>query len=128
MKRKSSIYIKDILQAISKIEEFVEGMSFEGFLSDDKTSSAVIRKIEIIGEAAKQLPKDVRDRFKDVPWQEMAKTRDKMIHFYFGVDYEIVWRIIKESLPPLKHRLNEIYQILIKEEEDEDLRRDKNNT
>lgn len=117
MKRKSSLYIKDIIDAITKIEEFVENMNFEDFINDDKTSSAVIRKIEIIGEATKQLPQEVRDRFKKIPWSAMAKTRDKIIHFYHGVDYEIVWNIIKEDLPSLKSELTEIYKLLHKEEQ-----------
>ena len=67
MKRKSSLYIKDILEAMEKIEEFTQGMSFENFTKDDKTSSAVVRKLEIIGEAVKQLPKEVRNRFREIP-------------------------------------------------------------
>ena len=79
MKRKSSLYIKDILEAMKKIEEFTQGMSFEDFIKDDKTSSAVVRKLEIIGEAVKQLPEEVRSRFREIPWSSMAKTRDKII-------------------------------------------------
>ena len=75
MKRKSSLYIKDILEAMKKIEEFTQGMSFEDFIRDDKTSSAVVRKLEIIGEAVKQLPEEVRSRFSEIPWGSMAKTR-----------------------------------------------------
>ncbi len=77
MKRKASFYIKDIIDAITKIEEFVEDMDFNDFVRDDKTSSAVVRKLEIVGEATKQLPQNIRDRFKDIPWASMAKTRDK---------------------------------------------------
>ena len=116
MRRKSSLYIKDILEAISKIEEFTEGMSFEDFIKDDKTSSAVIRKLEIIGEAVKQLPQEVRGRFREIPWSAMAKTRDKIIHFYHGVDHDIIWKIIKEDLPPLKPSFETIYKKLLEEE------------
>lgn len=115
MKRKSSLYIKDILEAISRIQEFTEGMNFEDFIKDDRTSSAVIRKLEIIGEAVKQLPKEAKERFKEIPWQSLAKTRDKIIHFYHGVDYEIIWKIIKDDLPPLKPIFIEIYQKLVEE-------------
>ncbi len=80
MKRKSSLYIKDIIDAITKIGEFIEGMDFAKFIQDDKTTSAVVRKIEIIREAAKQLPKEVRERFAEILWSAMAKTRDKIIH------------------------------------------------
>ena len=116
MRRKASLYIKDMIDAITKIEEFVKDMDFNYFIQDDKTASAVVRKIEIIGEATKQLPKEVRDRFPEIPWTSMAKTRDKIIHFYHGVDYEVVWQIIKRDLPLLKKRLIEIYNLLLREE------------
>lgn len=116
MKRKDSLYIKDIMDAITKIEEFVGDMDFNEFIQDDKTASAVVRKLEIIGEATKQLNKDVKERFPEIPWAPMAKTRDKIIHFYHGVDYEVVWKIIKEDLPELKPKLAVIYNILKKEE------------
>ncbi|MEW6381354.1 MAG: HepT-like ribonuclease domain-containing protein [bacterium] len=76
------------------METFVQGMDFSEFVHDDKTSSAVVRKPEIIGEAAKNIPSYIRQRYKELPWAEMAKTRDKIIHFYFGVDYEIIWKVI----------------------------------
>ncbi|QTA38215.1 DUF86 domain-containing protein [Thermosipho ferrireducens] len=116
MKRKASLYIKDIIDSITKIEEFVGNMNFKDFTTDDKTSSAVIRKLEIIGEATKQLPESIRNRFKEIPWPAMAKTRDKIIHFYHGVDYEIIWEIIKKDLPLLKSKLAKIYDLLLKEE------------
>jgi uncharacterized protein with HEPN domain len=116
MKRKASLYIKDIVDAITKTQEFTIDMSFEGFVKDDKTASAVVRKIEIIGEAVKQLPSEVKDRFPEIPWASMAKSRDKMIHFYHGIDYEIVWEIIKKELPPLRSKLMRIYDQLLKEE------------
>lgn len=101
MKRKSSFYIKDILDAIDKIEQFTSGMDYLGFANDDKTSSAVIRKIEVIGEAVKQLSSEIKERHPEIPWSSMAKARDKIIHFYHGVDYEIIWQIITEDLPLL---------------------------
>ncbi|MGC8815871.1 MAG: DUF86 domain-containing protein [bacterium] len=114
--RKASLYIKDIITAIEKIEEFVGSMSFNEFVQDDKTASAVIRKLEIIGEATKQLPSNIRLRFQNIPWSAMAKTRDKIIHFYHGVDFEVIWKIIKEDLPPLKPLFKEIYNLLLEEE------------
>jgi len=102
MKRDYSLYIKDILDSISLIEDFIGNINFDEFTKDKKTSSAVIYQIEIIGEAAKQIPKDKRTKYQAVPWQDMAGMRDKIIHFYFGVDHEIVWKVIKEDLPILK--------------------------
>lgn len=116
MKRKNYLYIKDIIEAIGKIEEFIQDMNFDKFVQDDKTASAVIRKLEIIGEATKHLSEDVKKRFENIPWTAMAKTRDKIIHFYHGVDYEIIWKIIKEELPNIKQSFQEIYDLLIREE------------
>lgn len=116
MKRKASLYIKDIIDAIEKIEDFVKDMSFEKMVDDDKTASAVVRKLEIIGEASRQLPTEIKEKFREIPWSSMIKTRDKITHFYHGVDYEIVWEIIKNDLPPLKPLLVRIYNQLLKEE------------
>ncbi|MCD6484502.1 MAG: DUF86 domain-containing protein [Candidatus Odinarchaeota archaeon] len=112
MKRDYTLYIKDIIDAISKIEEFIEGMSFKDFVSDDKTSSAVIRKLEIIGEATKKIPENIRRNYAMIPWKDMARFRDKLIHFYFGVDYKIVWKAVKESLPVIKKSLEKILENL----------------
>ncbi len=108
MKRDHILYLKDILDCIDRIEEFTRGMDFDKFVEDDKTSSAVIRKIEIIGEAAKNVPETIRHTYKDVPWMDMARMRDKIIHFYFGVDHEIVWRVAKERLPEIRPQIERI--------------------
>jgi len=100
--RDYKLYLTDILEAIESTERFVAGLDAEGFKHDDKTSSAVIRKFEIIGEAAKNVPDIVKQRYPDIPWKEMAGMRDKLIHFYFGVDYDLVWSTIKNRLPQLK--------------------------
>ena len=102
MTRDFSLFIKDILEAINDIENFIGDMNFESFSSDRKTRTAVIHEIEIIGEAAKNIPKGIRSRYKELPWQDMAKMRDKISHFYFGVKYEIVWKVVKERLPEIK--------------------------
>ena len=112
MKRNYNFYIKDILQSIIQIEKFVEGMDYEEFLHDEKTSSAVIRKLEIIGEAAKHIPARVRQAHSKLPWNEMARMRDKLIHGYFGVDHEIVWKVVKERLPEVKTSLEKIIENL----------------
>ena len=108
--RDSKLYLKDILEAMDSIELFVEGMDFEEFKEDDKTSSAVIRKFEIIGEATKYLPETIKNDYPDIPWREMAGMRDKLIHFYFGIKYELVWRTIKDVIPQIKPFLLEIYE------------------
>lgn len=98
MKREYFFFVKDLLDAIEKTQEFTSNMSFEEFLRDDKTSSAVIRKLEIIGEATKNIPESIKRKY-ELPWQDMARMRDKISHAYFGVDLEIVWKVIKEKLP-----------------------------
>jgi uncharacterized protein with HEPN domain len=84
------LFLEDISHRIGKTGIYIEGMDFESFRQDDKTVSACIREIEVIGEATKQIPKEIRDRFDDLPWSLMAKMRDKLIHWYFEVDEEIV--------------------------------------
>ena len=102
------VYLKDILAAIKSIDGFVAGMDFAAFQEDDKTVSAVIRKLEIIGEAAKQVPDNVRQACPHVPWKEMAGMRDKLIHFYFGVDHQLVWTAIKERLPKIRPEIQKM--------------------
>lgn len=100
--RNAALYLKDILEAMTAIEEFVDGMDFEAFTADDKTTSAVIRKFEVIGEAARQVPPDIRQEHAAIPWRRMAGMRDRLIHFYFGVKYELVWTTVKQEIPRLK--------------------------
>lgn len=106
--RNHSLYLKDILTAITAIEEFVKGIEFDEFKNDDKTSSAVIRKFEIIGEATKKIPETFKKKYPEIPWKEMAGMRDKLIHFYFGIDYKLVWQTIKHRIPQIKPLLSKI--------------------
>lgn len=109
--RKFQLYLKDILQAIENIESFVSGMKFEKFEEDVKTSSAVIRQFEILGEASKQIPSEIRDKYPKVPWSDMARMRDRLIHGYFNVEHRIVWDTIHDDLPPLKKQMQRVLDL-----------------
>ena len=102
MKRESGDYIEDVIDAMNKSIEFVKDMEYEDFIHDDKTTFAVIRAIEVVGEAVKNIPEDVKKGYSEIPWREMAGMRDKLIHGYFGVDLRRVWKTVKEEIPPLK--------------------------
>lgn len=108
MKRDYRLFVKDILDAMEKIEEFVSDMSYEEFINDDKTLSAVIRKFEIIGEATKNLPYEIKEKYPELPWKEMAGMRNRLIHAYFGIDTKLVWDTIHMQLPKIKPELKKI--------------------
>lgn len=103
-------YIQDIIDSIAESGDFVHGMSYESFTGDKRTVNAVIRSLEVIGEAAKNVPQNMRDRYPDIPWKKMAGMRDKLIHEYFGIDLEIVWQVIANELPPLQPRLKKMLE------------------
>ena len=113
--RNSKLYIKDILEAIFAIERFVENVEFEDFKNNDEKSSAVIRKFEIIGEASKNVPDTIKQNYSDIPWREIAGFRDKLIHFYFGVKFELLWDTIIKRIPKLKLSFQQIFDDLEKE-------------
>ncbi len=112
MSRDISLYIKDMLQNMRDAEEFIQGLSYDQFQSDRKTLNAVMRSVEVIGEAAKKVPDGIRAKYPSVPWREMAGMRDKLIHFYFGVDREAVWLVAKERIPSLRPLIEQILRDL----------------
>lgn len=112
MKRDYKLFIRDILTSIDKIENFVGKMNFDEFMKDEKTKSAVIREIEVIGEATKNIPESIRNKSPELPWKDMARMRDKIIHFYFGIYYETVWKVVKERLPEIKPLILELLKEL----------------
>lgn len=111
MEHDPKIFLQHILESIKNINEFVEGLSDADFLKDLKTQDAVIRKIEIIGEATKNLPIDFKEKHDDVRWKEIAGMRDVLTHDYFGVDLQAVWNVIINDLPDLKKKIQAILNI-----------------
>jgi uncharacterized protein with HEPN domain len=101
-------YLVDILDAIRKVTQFIQGMTFVKFEEDDKTVFAVIRGLEIIGEATKRIPPSVRDQHPEVPWREMAGMRDKLTHEYFGVNLIVLWKTATEDLPSIEPAIRRI--------------------
>jgi len=114
VKRDISLYVKDILESMEKAEGFIGSMSYKDFLLDEKTNFAVVRCIEIIGEATKNIPDSIREKYKEIPWRDMAGMRDKMSHFYFGIDLEKVWLAVKEDIPLLKPQIKQVIEALEK--------------
>ncbi|MBI5388787.1 DUF86 domain-containing protein [Candidatus Woesearchaeota archaeon] len=102
MKREYGDYIQDISDSIQEIFQFTKGMSFKEFKEDKKTINAVLRSLEVMGEAAKNIPDTLRKKYPKIPWEEMSGIRDKLIHEYHGVDLEIVWSVVRKELPLLK--------------------------
>ncbi len=102
MNRSTYLYVKDILEYMERAEEHTRGLNFERFLRDSKTCDAVIRCLEVIGEATKNIPDEIRNKYPPIPWRDMAGMRDKIIHGYFRVDFEAVWLVVKEEIPVLK--------------------------
>ena len=102
MKREFLDYVEDIIGAMEDAMSFVEGMDYDDFAKDKRTIYAVIRALEVIGEAVKKIPNSVRKRHPEIPWKDMAGMRDKLIHEYFGVDLRRVWKTVKENIPNLK--------------------------
>jgi uncharacterized protein with HEPN domain len=99
MKREYEDYLRDMLENAEKALSFVQGLDYDDFCKDDKALYAVIRALEIIGEAARQVPEKVRENNPETPWREIAGMRNKLTHEYFGVNTKVVWRTVHEDLP-----------------------------
>ena len=104
------MYLEDINTSMDRIAEYIDGLSFDEFKKDYKTVDAVIRNFEVIGEAAKNLPLEIRSKYEEVPWDEMYLLRNKVSHEYFGIDYEIIWDVATNYLPENKSQIEIILQ------------------
>ena len=101
-------FIEHILFCIDKIQEYTKDLTGEDFNNSELIQDAVIRNIEIIGEATKKISKDLKSQYQEIPWKEMSGMRDKLIHDYFGVDVDVVWKTVNEDIPFLKSLIESI--------------------
>jgi len=106
--KKILLYLHDIKDSINAINNYITSMTFDEFINDRKTYMAVIREFEIIGEAVKNIPDNIKTKYPDIQWRDIVDFRNLLIHQYFGVDLEIVWKTIHEDLPPLKNTIEDI--------------------
>ncbi|MBI2096675.1 MAG: DUF86 domain-containing protein [Candidatus Sungbacteria bacterium] len=108
MKKEIRVYLEDILDSVAKIEEYTSGVAFDEFKSNTECQDAVIRRLEIIGEAVKNLPNDLKEKYPGTQWKQIAGMRDILIHEYAGVSLERVWKVIISDLQPLKNAVSRI--------------------
>jgi uncharacterized protein with HEPN domain len=107
-KRDYQLFLEDILESIEKIERYTTDLSFEEFFQNEMVVDAVIRNFEIIGEAVKKIPSEVRNKYPSVEWKNIAGFRDVLAHDYFGIDIHIVWQTIVEDIPLLKKQISAV--------------------
>ncbi len=113
MKNKDpKIFLIHILESIEKIEEYIKGFNELQFSNSTGIQDSVVRRLEIIGEAVKQIPNAYRNKYSEIPWKQMAGVRDILIHEYFGVDMHLVWKIVKKDIPKLKKQIIELLEKL----------------
>lgn len=107
-KRKPDVYLQDILESIQQIEGYLDGVNENEFYQNSEKQDAVLRRLEIIGEAVKHISDDIRDENKEVPWRKIAGMRDIIIHEYFGVTLSMIWVVTQRDLPDLKSKIKDI--------------------
>ena len=107
-KRGDIAFLSDIKEAVGRIELYIGTKSNEEFLKDIKTQDAVVRNLEIIGEATKNVSNELKRKYPQIPWKKLAGARDRLIHYYFGVNYDVVWAIVKEELPEILPQIEEV--------------------
>ena len=107
-KRPVDLLLDDICEALDRIEQYISGMSFDVFSKDRKSVDAVVRNLEIIGEASNRLPADFKDSHSQIEWHKVVGLRHRIVHEYFGIDLQIVWQILQKDLPSLREAISQI--------------------
>ncbi len=115
MKKSNLIYLDHIFVSLKKSCDYIEGYSFEMFIEDEEKQDAIIRKLEVAGEATKNLSAELKNKNSHIPWREIAGMRDKLIHGYFDVDIDVVWNTVTNEIPSLLSKIEEIIQALEKD-------------
>jgi len=105
------LFVEDMHESMNRIEEYIKGMDFEQFRKNYLVVDAVVRNLEIIGEASNKIPEDIKNRYPQIPWDKMYGLRNRISHEYFGLDYEIIWEIISKQLPDNKEQIKQIIRI-----------------
>lgn len=112
MQREPKVFLEDILEAAAKISKYTKDLSYEDFLENDLVSDAVIKNILVIGEAAKNIPSEIRQANTDIEWRKAAGMRDMLIHGYFSINYRIVWDVVQNKIPVLKKQAEQLLKNL----------------
>lgn len=108
MPRGFRLYLEDILASINKIQNYIAESTFEEFIKEEMKLDAVVRNLEVIGEASRNIPSEIKERYHDVEWRKISDFRNILTHEYFGVDYEILWDIVSNKLAPLRSKIQSI--------------------
>lgn len=115
MKKDPKIFLEHILECVGLIEEYTQGVTRERFFESKQLQDSIIRRIEVIGEAVKNIPQEIKDRYSDIPWKQIAGMRDILIHEYWGIDLNLTWNITAKQILELKEKIIKIKKDLEKE-------------